>query len=177
MLIPAKVLALRTFSAWALVAHSTKSCPDRSCLTSFTVPAIPNMPLCMANGDSLEIGLSESADSIIMNHGQWSLLGTVKGSLSTERSESEFNLTNFLFVGFLLAILLMCGSPSLVPTHLGAQLGMCRAAVTSRYTPGIQGWHTRAMKRKRDVTLFDWPSGLDCAVLGMPKARNSVRSS
>ena len=123
--------------------------------TSFTVPAIPNMPLCMANGDSLEIGLSESADSIIMKRGQCSLLGTVKGSLSTERSESESNRTNFLFVGFLLAILLMCGSPSLVPTHLGAQLGMCRAAVTSRYTPGIQGWYTRAMKQKRDVTLLD----------------------
>ena len=112
MLIPAKVLALRRFSAWALVAHSTKSCPDRSFLTSFTVPVIPNMPLCMANGDSLEIGLSESADSMIMNRGQCSLLGTVKGSLSTESYESESNLTNFLFVGFLLAILLMCGSPS-----------------------------------------------------------------
>ena len=31
MLISAKVLALRTFSAWALVAHFTKSCPDRRC--------------------------------------------------------------------------------------------------------------------------------------------------
>ena len=100
MLIPAKVLALRRFSAWALVAHSTKSCPDCNILTSFTVPAIPNMPLCMANGDSLEIGLSEWADSIIMNRGQCSLLGTVKGRCPQRGPSPSLISLSFFSLGF-----------------------------------------------------------------------------
>ena len=77
---PANVVARSRLSAWAFLTHSTNICPDRSFLVSLTVPAIPNMPLWMAKGDSLARGLSFSVGSRMMNRGQSSLAETVRAS-------------------------------------------------------------------------------------------------
>ena len=41
--------------------------------TSFTEPAIPMMPLCMAKGECFVMGFSDPLDSIIMNLSHWDL--------------------------------------------------------------------------------------------------------
>lgn len=64
---PASVIARSRFSACTFLEHSTSIWPDLSFLTSFIIPATLEIPFCIANGDSLDSGISGSKDSRRIN--------------------------------------------------------------------------------------------------------------